>query len=739
MRTPACHGANVPIALAALLSLGAGCSSTDGEAPAPSATGPVARYDVPAQGPFAFGDAPFPNDLHLDAAGKVDIAALPGDKPVWEDVRALLNTRRGFCTSCTVHFPIDGVVARDSLGEDAAVGAEASPADPVVMLDVGPESPERGGLVPLRVQYDDENGLVTVRPVRGVVLTPRHSYAVALTSRVRGLDGAPVQPAPMFAAARDGAGAGDGALGRLHALAAPALTALEQAGVPRAAVASLAVFTTDDPSEHAASVASLVAEHYGSGAPAAAFDRLWRADDGSLDKLMGTPAEGSKPGMDAAPAPGVEGTRAVAHATTAFLLSGSFPSPRIVAGKGTDVGTLRLSEDGKLEAGPEEQVPFLLTVPKGADLTKLPVVIVHWGMGGRRQNSLVFADTFGQLGVAVLGIDAYQHGARADSAEDKAHDLRGDDGFMGPDGLDEHSFMGVMSRAFGLAGTEADVVASPRFGLAALSQMAADLLATVRFVRQGDLAALAAADPALAGLAFDPGPAMLVGESLGTVAATTALTADSGVGAAVLGVAPGSLIDIFCESPVYRAQAELIFMPVLGVEGELDEHERRMSMHPLLNLFRWALEPVEAQALARRLLREATAEGARPDLLWQFGELDESLGTAAPDALLAAAGVPAEGSFEFAALPAGEPPFHENVTTPQGAVTAGGWRFAQAGHGMLGTIHQSSGYEPPIVPPFVSRDHSLDFENPTELTHAQIAAFFEAWMKTGRAEIRAPK
>ncbi len=71
---------------------------------------------------------------------------------------------------------------------------------------------------------------------------------------------------------------------------------------------------------------------------------------------------------------------------------------------------------------------------------------------------------------------------------------------------------------------------------------------------------------------------------------------------------------------------------------------------------------------------------------------------------MAALGIPGWGGFPFADVPTGSLPYRNNVETPAGLVTAGAWRFEQAGHGMLGTIEASSSYEPPIVPPFVSRD-----------------------------------
>jgi hypothetical protein len=697
-----------------------GCGSDD--APPPPETGPVATYETGG----GWLQLPFPHDVFRADDGTVDLPALPIDTPLWDDLRALLGERDGFCTTCAVHFPVEGTIDRASLGDDPAVGAAASLDDAVVMIDV-----ERGDLVPLRREYSADDGLVSVRPARGVVLRPATTYAVALTTVVGDVEGAALRPSPSFEALRDGGGDSE-----LAVIVSPGLDALEGAGLDRSKVASLAVFTTSDPVGHLAELHARLAEALSSEAPVSAVDQIWRADDGSLDTLLGVPAPGP-PGMDAEPAMGTEGTRAVAHETVELLVAGSFSALRVVEGSGTEVGALRRDADGKLELGPVEDVPFLLTIPSGADLTRLPVAVVHWGIGGRRQNALVFADTLGQQGIAVLGIDAFQHGARAESAEDTAHDLRGGDGFLGPDGLDEHNTVGLSSRMFGISGVDESLSGSPRFALASLTQLAADAYSAVRFVKAGDWSALQAADASLAGLSFDPDRIYFIGESLGTIAATATLTADSGVSAAALGVAPGGLVDIFCEAPVYRTTAKLLFLPILGIKGDFDEIDRHLCMHPSLNLYRWALEPLEPQALARRIFLEPVAEGSRPDVLWEYGDRDESIGTAVPDALVAALGIPASGGFDFAAIAAGEPPFEANVQTPSGAVTAGAWRFEAAGHGMLGQIAQSYSHQPPILPPFETMP-SVDFDNPTAQTHGLLAAFFAAHLAQGRARIAAP-
>lgn len=724
----------------ALCLLASGCGDDDGSAPAHR--GPLASFAVPAEGALSWGDVPFPHDLYTDDAGRLDLGTMPVDSPVWQDARTALAERVGFCTICAAHFPIVGEIDRASLGETPSPGDPASVDDAIVMVDVDPESPERGRLIPLRTQFapdesapDDPKGFVSVRPVRGVVLAPERTYAIVLTNRLLDPFGAPLRATTQFAAARDGA-SDDAATARAATSMQDALREVGAVGVPLERIVSAAVFTTGDPTSHARAISDLVDTWADAASPVATFDRMWRADDGSLDDLLGTPAS-DLPGMDAPPAPGTEGERAVAHETTSLLLSGSFNSPRIVSGERFDVGTLRREPDGSLGVGPDEAVPFLLTIPEGADVANLPVVIVHWGIGGQRKNALVLADTLGRLGIAVMGIDPYQHGGRSESAEDRAHDVRGGDGLLGPDGLEEHDDIGLTLRMFGGVGAEPGLEASPRYPLAAMSQLTADLIAALHFVRSGDLGALSAADPALANLAFDPDHLMLVAESLGTIPATALLAARSDVSAAVLAVSPGSLIEIICEGPVFRGTAKIL-LGSLGLGGEFDEVDKSLCMDPVADFYRWSIEPIEPIAQASRLFSAPAVDGPRPDVMWLFGEMDESIGTPMPDAMVGATGAPGIGEFAFADVRAELAPLAGNLSTPSGNVTAGAIRYEQAGHGLLGSQNQQSTIVPPVLPPFETRADALSFLNPIDRTHAQVATFFEARLRDGQAVIAEP-
>lgn len=628
-------------------------------APEPGPVGTtVARFDL-HPGALAWGDVPYPSDLYRDDDGRIEIGALPDGiepTPLADAFRELLSARDGFCTTCTAAFRIDGDL-------DAVPAEVADLTDPVVLADL-----ETGEPVPLRVQWAD--GLLTVRPLPGHVLAPARRYAVAVTDALVGGDGLPVRADAAFAAVRDGAPDADP---RAVAVLGEAFEVLD-----RERVVGLGVFTTDDPARDLFAVRDAVAAR----PPArATVDRVWTG--AALDDLLGVPAE-DRPGIDAPPAAGTAGTAAIRHATTAIVVAGRFPAARFLEGQGTDVGVTSRGADGLPEALGEDEVPFVLMVPAGADPANLPVVVAHHGFNASRTTGFVLADTAGRAGYAVLAIDAYQHGARAPSAVDDLHAMRGD--VEGADGFAETSPLDVSSRVFGLFGTPPERMLSPEYPLAAFGQFAADVLSTLALVRTGDWSLVADADPLLDGLAFDPDRVAFVGNSMGAVVGTSVVTADPAL-PAVLDVMPGGIVDTLAASGEFSSLVDDVLLPLLGVTGPFDEVERSKALDATIDLYRWALDPVDPLAHSAHL-------GAG-DVLVQLAGHDEVAAPGASEAVVAAAGV-----------------------APS--------RYDGAMHGMLEVAAQDAVWADPLVPPLVALDPPVRVENPIEAVHAEIEAFLGA-------------
>ncbi len=703
-------------------------------APADGGTGgAVAVFDprAPEGEALAWGAVPFPSDLYLDESGRTRIGALPtrlSSEPRFVALRELLASRSGACGSCNVYFRFEGALDPASVPTSAAPGDATSIDDAIVLVDVDPASPEHGRLIPLRVELGDDR--IAVRPVRGIVLHRGRRYAAAITSAIRAADGAPLAPSPAFLAVRDGEGAIAGAaIDRARALLGPALDELDALGMPRDRVVALTAFTVGDPTIDLRDARAAV---HASERPVAVVDRVWTTP-AELDDLLGVPGE-DRPGIDVPPAAGTEGPRSIRHATTLAVVTGRFRAPRFVEGTGAEIGAPRRDADGRLAPGELEDVPFVLIVPAGADLARLPVLVHHHGFNASRVTGFVLADTAGAAGIAVLSIDAFQHGARAEEHEDALHQMRGD--VPGADGFAETDVSAVSARTFGIAGAPEGMQLYPGYPLGAFLQFDADVMAAIRFAREGDLSAIQAAVPALAELALDPDRVMYAGNSMGAVIGAGVLSVESDARAFVLNVQPGSIIESLAEAAEFRPLTEGVFLPLLSIPGGFDDVTRSLVMDPTIDLFRWALEPVDPLALAPYLFLDPVASGERPDVLFQLASLDQLAAPPAVQSMLGAAGVPGVGAFDVVPLEGATVPVRANLETPSGAITAAAYRFDPAAHGMLEIIEQPSTHEPPLVPPLIERDSPITVTNPIAGVHDQIETFLRTRIETGRAEIR---
>ncbi|HZR80631.1 MAG TPA: hypothetical protein VFD92_06010 [Candidatus Binatia bacterium] len=670
------------VALAALFALACG----DAHVAPPPATA-TARFEPSLGAPMAWGDVPFPSDLYRDESGRIRIGAVPtalSDAPFWVAMRDVFATRDGFCATCNAYFAIDGDLDVGQLAEEGGV----LDADAIVIADVDPASPERGRRFSLRVQWDAATHLLAVRPARGIALHRARRYAVALTTALRAVDGTALGASDAFRRAL-GSRSEDPAIERARALMAPALAELDRIGIPRDDVVALAPFTTEDVTADVLAARAAVQ----TGPPLAVrIDRVRRGAE--LDELLGVPSE-DRPGIDVPPVQGTAGTRSIVHRSIAAAVTGEIEAARIVEGTGTGIGVLRRDPAGAIAAGPREPVPFVLTIPTGGDLARLPVAIAHHGFNASRVTGFASAETAARAGVAVLAIDAFQHGERAASARDQVNSIRG--GIPGPDGFAETEPLDVSARVFGVLGAAPGLEGFPGYSVGTLLQFGADVASTARAVREGELSravGAALSEP----IALDPTRVGFIGNSLGAVVGASALVAEPTLRAGVQNVQPGSIVETLVESPEFRPLVEVVFLPRLGVTGEFDEVERHLILDPLVDLSRWVIEPADPLALAPYLVRDPVRPGGPAEILFQIASLDEVAATLATASMIEASAAP-------------------RVT-----------RYDPAAHGMLEVLDQSSRYEPPAIPPFRVRPEPLAIANPLVAEHAEIEAFLRAFL-----------
>lgn len=213
--------------------------------------GTIVHFDLSADLDSAdhFYDFPWPSDLRLTDAGTPAMTHIPS--PVGVDlisaIVAISDERPGFPVTPVAWFRFSAAPAPRT--RDVVIPAAASA--PILLVDIDPDSPERGRLFPLVAAtlptdaWVPENLLaVSARP--GFVLAPARSYAFVVLRGANDAAGRPLgAPADLQRLARGEVPAG--VLGAAAAqLYAPLWPTLDGLGVARGDVAAATVFTTGD-------------------------------------------------------------------------------------------------------------------------------------------------------------------------------------------------------------------------------------------------------------------------------------------------------------------------------------------------------------------------------------------------------------------------------------------------------------------------------------------------------------
>jgi pimeloyl-ACP methyl ester carboxylesterase len=376
-----------------------------------------------------------------------------------------------------------------------------------------------------------------------------------------------------------------------------------------------------------------------------------------------------------------------------------------------------------------------MIIPNVPDLSSLPVVIIQHGLPATKRFGLEIGNTFARLGMAVIAVDMFLMGARAASAVDEVSELRG---LAVPDGIHEHNDIGVNLAVLGVGGAEAGREADPAYHFATASQMIVDLLSTVRFVRDGNLDAARAADASLSTLSFDRDRVFYVGESYGGYLGMSALPILDGVAAAALVVGGPDAFDSLVNSPHNRPSIEIVTTTYLGLRGAWETAGRRLTMSPVLNLWRWAFEPISGANALHYAFDAPIGTAQPPDALFIFTDCDEFSGSAAGENALGLAGVPVGGApLRLVSAPSLVAPTSANRETPNGTVTAAGYMYV-ANHAVLRLRSVTIEHEKPIEPPFTLLAEPRPHDNPIEEAHAQIAELFRSRAATGRGVVIDP-
>jgi hypothetical protein len=614
-----------------------------------------------------------------------------------------------------VFFGVDGMAdpaslpaaGADSLGERASA----------FLLDVDPASPTAFMRVPVR--FDVVPGRLAMRPDDGHPLRPGGRYAAVVTTDVRAIDGAPIVPAAAWAALRDATDAlADPLAAAAYALHAPVLASLEGNGVRRERIAGLAAFRVMTVTDELTDARERI---WGGDAPVVG-DAIALPAGAALDARLGTPA---------LPLTGLDVEGGVVHSAIGFVVDGAFDAPNFLAAAPGVHGRFGRDAEGRTEVRRVDRVPFTLVLPRAADLSALRVVIFQHGLGAERSDVFGLADSLASAGYAVVAIDAPYHGMRAARARlDEASRFTG---AMAPDGFGDATGAGIVIDFAGILDAGGDLESfSPVYLRDALRQAACDLMTLTRVLREGDWSAVRAADPGLAGLGFASEPFAFVGVSLGGIIGTIFTAMEPDVGAAMLVVTGGHLVQAVAESPPFNAGYFPQLFPLLGLDASaVDYAAHHPVFFPELAVWQTLLDRGDSIAYASALARRPV------DVLALMARDDETVNNLSTESLAAALGLSIVGARPaYTSLPEATAPVRGNVTIDGETRARALFVHGPATHGLLLYRGGTSRYAHPVRAPF-EEVAEAPVPNPVDAALAQSLHFVESW-RSGAAEIATP-
>lgn len=204
--------------------------------------------DLDLADPTRFYDLPYPTDLRLRPDGTPDLAAFPvAANPFVGAVKSIAEQRPAFPAVPVLTLRFDAAIAPRAI-------ADVVPADsaaPLLLVDVDPDSPERGRLYPLVATTPPADPYVpphalSVAAVPGLALPPGRRYAFVVRRAAGDAADVPLGvPLALLQLRAGGTPPGrHGAAAR--ALYAPLWETLDRIGVAREEVAAATVFSVGD-------------------------------------------------------------------------------------------------------------------------------------------------------------------------------------------------------------------------------------------------------------------------------------------------------------------------------------------------------------------------------------------------------------------------------------------------------------------------------------------------------------
>ncbi|MCA9664425.1 MAG: hypothetical protein KC503_02520 [Myxococcales bacterium] len=570
---------------------------------------------------------PFPNDIRRRADGTIDLARFSSGQPqlLQHYYDLVASGRFGFSTNGAVHFRFSDAIDEGTLPASPAGAVAAGSA--VQLVDIDPSSPDYGKRVPLLLAYKPAAGRfigahsLTLLPLPGFTLRPATIYAALLTDGLADPTGHPVVQADAFA--RLLADRPERGEERAYAAYAPLRAYLAKTGLT--GILSAAVFTTGGPFDLTSKIRAVV---------------------------------------HSLPAP-VAKDLVVARETERYVeVRGTYEAPFFQQGKvpfslPPDGGGIELDAQGLPKVARTETLRFAISIPKGTMPSRgWPVVLYAHGTGGSYR-SFINGDVAWRLSrmtdasgkvigrAAVIGIDQTLHGPRA------------------PEGTEPQlAFINIFN---------------PTASIYNVVQGGSDNFALLRMVRNLRFRKLTFAKGTRVDFGvevqFDPQKVGFMGHSQGGLTGPLFLSAEPGVGAAVLsGAGANSILALL-------SKTEPINIP--DVIGSLIQ-EKIDAFHPLATIIQQLLDVSDPANQASALIRAPRPGIPAKNLLVTQGFVDHYTPNETTDALAIGIGIPTLG--EVVREVAGQSlrrddaaprslPIAGNISLDGGSVTAGLLQF----------------------------------------------------------------
>jgi hypothetical protein len=720
------HSARCTWLLAVLtVSSASACGNADGPLPDVGAGGGAApihetpdsvhvRFDPEDATPSTLGDIPWPDDLYLDKAGRVDIDAFDDvelDSDRSRLLRDSLAQLDGFGVSSPIFFYLDGLIDPATLpqAEVDSLDAQAS----VFLVDADTGSPEAFSKVPVGVQWQRDRKRLALRPADGHPLTPGRRYAAVLTRRIKDRKGRELEPSPNFAAIRDPALAlTDARLLAARSVYTPVLeTLVKSGGVKRQDISGMSVFHVQSVEQDLVDARRQVRL---GGPPELALARSISGSE--LDRALGAHPP-SQVGLDEA--------GGVQHDQLAAMVHGTLPSPNLLSATVNAHGAFERGETGTLRVKRIDAVPFTLFIPVIA--ARAPIVIYQHQRDRERSDALAIANELARRGIAVLALDAPFQGLRAPQQAGSVDWRNRFTGEEAPDGFGDApgDFLGR-----GAAGVD-DTAWNPVFARDAMRQGVVDLMVAVRVIEEGQL------DGTHPGRTFVRTHVGFVGEDTGAEMGAMLARVEPKLQALAL-VAPGA--DSLVQWSWSPHDASLFESFARGFGRDPETIEPRFDppeYWPETALYQTLLDRGEALSHVAALRRTPT------NVLVLMAAHDETVPNRATEAFAAALGL---------TLVNDTPRYVLDLRSEEGAPSgiggnypaAGGWVtramyvLRPASHDFLRHRLGIQQFAEPPEPPFEELAQGVRVENPTAAAIAQIASYFESFYACATSDSTPP-